>query len=61
MLVLSFMLDGWHEISIYHRYRFHSDIIQRAVWLYYRFNVSFRDVEELMAERGVDVSSETIR
>ncbi len=49
------------KVSIYHRHRFHPDIISRAVWLYYRFNLSFRDIEELMAERGVDVSYETIR
>ena len=47
--------------SIYSRHRFHPDIIKRAVWLYFRFNLSFRDVEELMFERGVDVSYETIR
>jgi len=47
--------------SIYSRHRFHPDIIKRAVWLYYRFNLSFRDVEEMMAERGVDVSYETLR
>ena len=47
--------------SIYSRHRFHSDIIRRAVWMYFRFNLSFRDVEELMIERGVDVSYETIR
>lgn len=44
------------KISIYHRHRFHSDIIRRALWLHHRFNLSFRDVEELLAERGVDVS-----
>ena len=49
------------KVSIYHRHRFHSDVIKRAVWLYYRFNLSFRDIEELMIERGVDVSYETIR
>ena len=49
------------KTSIYARHRFHSDIIKRAVWLYYRFNLSFRDIEELMIERGVDVSYETIR
>jgi len=47
--------------SIYSRHRFHPDIIRRAVWMYFRFNLSFRDVEELMIERGVDVSYETIR
>ena len=46
--------------SIYSRHRFHSDIISRAVWLYFRFNLSFRGVEELMIERGVGVSYETI-
>ena len=49
------------KVSIYHRHRFHPDIISWAVWLYFRFNLSFRDVEELMAERGADVSYETIR
>ena len=49
------------KTSIYSRHRFHSDIISRGVWLYFRFNLSFRDIEALMAERGVDVSYETIR
>ena len=49
------------KTSIYTRHRFHPDVIKRAVWLYFRFNMSFRDVEELMVERGVDVSYETIR
>lgn len=49
------------KTSIYSRYRFHPDVIRRAVWMYFRFNLSFRDVEELMIERGVDVSYETIR
>ena len=49
------------KTSIYSRHRFHPDIIRRAVWMYCRFNLSFRDVEELMIERGVDVSYETIR
>ena len=47
--------------SIYSRHRFHRDIIRRAVRLYFRFNLSFRDVKELMVERGVDVSYETVR
>ena len=47
--------------SIYTRDRFHPDIIGRAVWLYFRFNLSFRDIEKLMIERGNDVSYETIR
>ncbi|MEQ9470641.1 MAG: IS6 family transposase [Roseitalea porphyridii] len=49
------------ENSIYRRHRFHPSIIQAAVRLYYRFTLSFRDVEEILAERGVDVSYETIR
>ena len=49
------------KTSIYSRHRFHPDIIRRAVWMYFRFNLSFRDIEELMIERGVDVSYETVR
>lgn len=43
------------------RHRFPPDVIRYAVWLYFRFTLSFRDVEELLAERGIDVSYETIR
>ena len=43
------------------RHRFPPVIIQHAVWLYARFTLSFRDVEELLAERGIDVSNETVR
>ena len=49
------------KTSIYTLHRFHPDIIRRTVWTYFRFNLSFRDVEDLMIERGVDVSYETIR
>ena len=45
----------------YARHRFPPEVIQRAVWLYFRFPLSFRDVEDLLAERGVDVSYETVR
>jgi transposase-like protein len=45
----------------YRNLHFPSSIMQRAVWLYARFNLSLRDVEEFMAERGVEVSYETIR
>ena len=45
----------------YKRHRFPADVIRQAVWLYYRFTLSFRDVEELLAQRGVEVSYETIR
>ena len=43
------------------RHRFPADIIRQAVWLYFRFTLSFRDVEDLMAQRGIDLSYETIR
>ena len=43
------------------RHRFPADVIRQAVWLYFRFTMSFRDVEDLLAERGIDVSYETIR
>ena len=46
---------------IYQRHRFPREIISHAVWLYHRFSLSFRDVEELLAERGVEVSYESIR
>ena len=45
----------------YSGYRLPAEIISHAVWLYYRFCLSFRDVEDLLAERGVIVSYETIR
>ena len=43
------------------RHRFPPDVIRLAVWLYFRFTLSLRDVEELIAERGVEVSREAIR
>ena len=45
----------------YKRHRFPADVIQHAVWLYCRFTLSFRDIEDLLAERGLDVSYETVR
>jgi putative transposase len=47
--------------SPYRGYRFTPEIIVHCVWMYFRFSVSYRDVEELMAERGVTVTYETIR
>ena len=47
--------------SLYHRHRFPAEVIAHAVRLYLRFALSFRDVEELLAERGVRVSYETVR
>lgn len=45
----------------YKRHRFPPEVIRHAVWLYFRFTLSLRDVEELLAQRGVEVSYETIR
>ena len=45
----------------YRGYRFPPEIISHAVWLYHRFGVSFRDVEDLLAQRGITVSYEAIR
>ena len=45
----------------YSGYRFPPEIIQHAIWVYFRFTLSFRDVEDLLAERGIIVSYETIR
>ena len=45
----------------YHRHRFPSIVIQQAIWLYFRFALSYRDVEDVLAERGIDVSYETVR
>ena len=45
----------------YRGYRFPPEIIQHAIWLYVRFTLSFRDIEDLLAERGIMVSYETVR
>jgi putative transposase len=45
----------------YRRHRFPPEIIQHAIWLYLRFTLSYRDVEELLAERRLDISYETVR
>ena len=47
--------------SRYLRHRFPPEIISHAVWFYYRYGLSFRDVDDLLAERGVIVSFETVR
>jgi putative transposase len=49
------------SLYLYKRHRFPSEIIQYAVWLYHRFNLSQRDIEDLLAERGIVVSYESIR
>ena len=45
----------------YSGYRFPPEIIHQAIWLYLRFTLNFRDVEDLLAERGIAISYETIR
>ena len=45
----------------YARHQFPAEIIRHAVWLYLRFTLSYRDVEELLAERGIETSDETVR
>src|SRR6266403_2791076 len=47
--------------SLYRRHRFPAEIISHCVWLYFRFAMSFRDVEEILAMRGVSLSYETFR
>jgi len=48
-------------MNTYKRHRFPPDIISYAAWLYYRFNLSHRDIEDLLAERGIIVTRESIR
>ena len=50
-----------HPATQYKRHRFPSEIIQYAVWLYFRFNLSHRDIEDLLARRGILVTHESIR
>ncbi len=45
----------------YARHRFPPEVIRHAVWLYLRFTLSYRDVEELLADRGIETSYETVR
>ncbi len=65
--VLSSSVGAWqtwpmkHDTLRYHGYRFPPEIISHAVWLYHRFGVSFRDVEDLLAQHGITVSYEAIR
>src|SRR6266436_2397573 len=49
------------SVSLYHRHCFPAEIISHCVWLYFRFALSFRDVEEMLAMRGVSLSYETVR
>jgi putative transposase len=54
------LAGGMRKIS-YAGYRFPPEVIHQAIWLYLRFTLSFRDVEDLLAERGITVSCETVR
>jgi putative transposase len=49
------------KAKMYKHHRFPAEIIQHAVWLYHRFNLSHRDIEDLLAKRGIAVSYEAIR
>ena len=46
---------------LYRRHRFPAEIISHCVWLYFRFALSYRDVEEMMAVRGLNLTDETVR
>ena len=50
-----------NQKSMYQGYRFPPEMISHAVWLYHRFSLSFRDVEDLLAQRGITVTYEAIR
>jgi putative transposase len=49
------------SVRTYKNHRYPIEIVTRAVWLYFRFNLSLRDVEEMLLDRGIVVSYETIR
>jgi len=49
------------HVPSYYGYRFPPEIISHAIWLYHRFGLSFRDVEDLLAQRDITVTYETIR
>src|ERR1700731_4760744 len=55
------VLDWVMQPISYARHRFPPDIIRHAIWLYLRFTLTYRDVEDLLAERGLMVSNESIR
>jgi putative transposase len=47
--------------NLYKRHRFPAEIISHCIWLYFRFCLSYRDVEELMAARGITLTYEAVR
>jgi hypothetical protein len=59
-LYVGAVAEGMRKIS-YAGYRFPPEVIHQAIWLYLRFTLSFRDVEDLLAERGIAVSYEIVR
>ena len=50
-----------NKSALYQRHRFPAEIISHCVWLYFRFCLSFRDIEEMMSRRGIQLSYESIR
>ena len=52
---------GNYRSSLYRRDRFLSEVVSHCVWLYFRFSISYGDVEEMMALRGLTLTYETIR
>ena len=48
-------------MSRYHRHRFPIEVVEQCVWLYYRFSLSYRNIEEMLARRGVQLTYETVR
>ena len=55
------MILSMNSTRMYKRHRFPPEIIQYAVWLYQRFNLSHRGIEDLLAQRGIQLSDEAIR
>jgi putative transposase len=53
--------NGFMKALSFKRHRFPAAVIRHAVWLYFRFNLNLRDVEEMLAKRGIEVSYETVR
>ena len=54
-------MTSFATAPLYRRHRFPADVIAHAVWLYFRFPLSLRMVEDLLAARGIDVSHQTVR
>jgi putative transposase len=54
-------MTGFARDPLYRRYRFSAQVIAQAVWLYFRFPLSLRMVEDLLAARGVIISRQTVR